>query len=121
MPLSLWVSLPLVVAIGFFLPGYALSRRWPTPTPWVTSFLGSCVLQFYAVLALDVSGLQLTRFNLAVTLAILVLAIRVVVRGHAPTPIAYEAAPVARRDWLWLVPTCFGVASIAAQAVFDPL
>jgi hypothetical protein len=74
MSTALWINLLVfwpLLASGLLLPGYLLGRIVRSSAPWLSAFLGSAVLLFYLVLALDACRVPLGPTSLAVGLVAL--------------------------------------------------
>ncbi len=138
MPTAFWINLLVfwpLLASGLLLPGYLLGRIVRSSAPWLSAFLGSAVLLFYLVLALDACRVSLGPTSLAVGLVtlngLLFLLARkspvtaALTRDHA----ARRAEPPLHRgrrlpvgiEWLWLLAAGIGLASVAVRAVLEPL
>jgi hypothetical protein len=71
---TFWINLLVfwpLLASGLPLPGYLLGRIVRSSTPWLSAFLGSAVLLFYLVLALDAFRVPLGPTSVAAGLAAL--------------------------------------------------
>lgn len=127
------IVLRIVVGLGALaLPGWLLSRRIESGARPLAAFLGSAVILFEVVLLLMLLGLPLHRGTVGCGLA----AVSLVLVWMPPKWRAQSQSrpdPNVRRrnltgirahlagNWLWWVPVAFGLASIAARAVIDPL
>ena len=138
MPATFWINLLVfwpLLASGLLLPGYLLGRIVRSSAPWLSAFLGSAVLLFYLVLALDACRVPLGPPSLAVGLAVLNGLLFLLAR-HSPVTAALVQAQAASRaehpprprrsfpqgsDRLWLLAAGLGLASIAVRAVVEPL
>jgi len=102
MPTAFWINLLVfwpLLASGLLLPGYLLGRIVRSPVPWLSAFLGSAVLLFYLMLALDTFRVPLGPTSLAIGLVGLNGLLFLVSRKSrgAATPLVRspEAPPVA--------------------------
>lgn len=115
---------PLFV-FGLLLPGFLLGRIVRTPAPWLSAFLGSAVVLFFLVLALDASHIPLGPRSVGLGLAVingaLLLASRLLRRQ--PTALNQPRKSILPRGvgWLWVIPPAFAIAAIAGRAIADPL
>ena len=74
MSTAFWINLLVfwpLLASGLLLPGYLLGRIVRSSAPWLSAFLGSAVLLFYLVLALDACRVPLGPTSLAAGLVVL--------------------------------------------------
>jgi hypothetical protein len=109
-----------VVVLAFFVPGWLMARRWPTPVPVVTALLGSGAALLLLVLGLDALRLPLHAGTLGLGFAAAAAAL--VWRWPADRPLFGRPAAVAPpRAWWWLLPIACAAASTGLRAVLDPL
>lgn len=129
MPAASWLQallfLPLL-ASGLLLPGWLLGRLVHSPLPWAGAFLGSAVVLFHTVLALDTVGIPLGIASLACALALMNLGLALLVwrqrRVQAATPsLSLPAACSPRQQWPWIAAAAAGLAAIALRATVEPL
>jgi hypothetical protein len=97
-----WINLLVfwpLLASGLLLPGFLLGRMVRSSAPWLSAFLGSAVLLFYLVLALDAFRVPLGPTSVAVGLValngLLFLLARKSPATATPLVRSPEAAPVA--------------------------
>lgn len=112
--------LPLVLGC-FLLPGWLMARRWPTPAPLVTAFLGSATLLFLLVLALEAVGVPLQVRTLGLGFAAASAAL--LWRWPLGTPrFARDPARPTRHGaaWWWWLPVAGAAISLVLRAVMDP-
>lgn len=112
----LWLP---VASIVFLLPGWMLTRAWPSPMPAVTAFFGSAAILFNLVLLLDLVGVPLHAGTVAVGLALSAAAIWKLLPRASAEPIS--SAPPNRWRLLWLVAPGVALVSIGLRAAIDPL
>lgn len=129
MSVSSWSNvlcfLPLL-ASGLLLPGWLLARLIPSPLPLAGAFLGSAVILFHAVLALEAAGIRLGAPSIACALAVVNLGLALLLwQRHRTAPRAMQPAAGATlppsRDWPWIAAVVLGFAAIAVRATVEPL
>ena len=138
MATACWINLLVfwpLLASGLLLPGYLLGRIVRSSLPWLSAFLGSAVLLFYLVLALDACRVPLGSTSLAVGLAVLNGLLFLLARQSPVTAALVQAQAASRAeppprpsrslpqglDWFWLLAAGIGLASVAIRAVVEPL
>jgi len=101
-PTANWINLLVfwpLLASGLLLPGYLFGRIVRSSAPWLSAFLGSAVLLFYLVLALDALRVPLGPTSVAAGLAVLNGLLFLFARKSSitatPLVLSPEAAPVA--------------------------
>jgi hypothetical protein len=102
MPTANWINLLVfwpLLASGLLLPGFLLGRIVRSSAPWLSAFLGSAVLLFYLVLALDAFRVPLGPASVAAGLVALNGLLFLLARKSSitatPLVLSPEAAPVA--------------------------
>ncbi|HWA09846.1 MAG TPA: hypothetical protein VG838_10380 [Opitutaceae bacterium] len=114
----------VLLGSGLLLPGWLLARRVPSPAPWLSAFLGSAVLLFELVLALDTLHLPLDRQSVALGLAALNVGLLAISLRVAPARLGPAGdGGVLPRGWdrLWLLPAVLALGAIAVRAIAEPL
>lgn len=131
-PALAWLLLGPAAAAGFWLSGHLACRALPSPRRILTDVLASLLLLFFAVLALDVASIPITRSSLLAALAVPALFGLLLARRRGLTPILLpKQAPGASRSaqwprfliyesW-WIIPASLAAASVLARGVIDPL
>lgn len=120
-PLLAWVLLPVVVLLGFFLPGHLIFRALPGPLPWARAFVGSILALFGTVLLFTTAGIPITFPTLAAGLGLLSVGGWLAAgrprlfAGNWPRP------TLAWRDWWWLLPCLAAAASVLSRTLIEPL
>lgn len=122
-PISAWLLLPAILFAGYFGPGYLLARRWRSPAPLLSAFLGSAVVLFYSVLLLDTLHIRITYASMTGLLVLVCCAIFYTNRHfQAPPPSKDRPCWKPRLiDLWWLIPVICALASIITRAAVEPL
>ena len=130
-----WINLLVfwpLLASGLLLPGCLLGRIVRSSAPWLSAFLGSAVLLFHLVLALDAWRVPLGPTSVAAGLAALNGLLFLLARKSSitVTPLVRPCEKIKMRrtrwlpqgtDWLWLLAAGIGLTSITVRAVVEPL
>lgn len=121
-PAELLMFGPLLVS-GLLLPGWLLARLVPSPAILLSAFLGSAVILFQVVLALDALHLPLTLGTLTCVLAAIDLLLWLIGRRRPPAatrPPGHGTRP-REMEWLWVGITALGLIGVAVHAAIEPL
>ncbi|MBI5426611.1 MAG: glycosyltransferase family 39 protein [Opitutae bacterium] len=125
--LGAWLLVGPAAGFGFFLSGYFAFRWLPSPQKLATSFVGSGLLLFFAVLAGDFFQVALTREYLTVMLGAAALAGWLLSRCKRGTDdrlrasVAWVRPGQWYREAWWLVPGLIATTSLLAHLVLEPL
>ncbi len=115
-----WLLILPVCVVGLFLPGHLLALRLRSPLPWVTAFIGSCLLLFAAALLIDVTGLPVQTLFLVGGVGLAGALVWVRRETPAGWRIDLRWQTVLREAW-WMLPVIAAVVSTLLHAVVEPL
>lgn len=115
------VACALVACLLFLLPGWMMSRRFPTPLTPIAVFLGSAALLFQLVLVFDTLEVPLHFGALGLTVAAISVALALRLPRRPPTKSLAIMPALKGTDLAWLIPPIMAVASIAIRSMIDPL
>jgi hypothetical protein len=120
-----FILLPFVTIIGFFVPGYLLTRLFPSPSVALSSFLGSILLLFWAVLTNQLLGLPIDFLHVGGGVGVIILILFLIARRRPvivkQSDILEGKSPLRADHVLYLAAAFLGLASIMARATIDPL
>lgn len=120
-----FILLPIVAIIGFFVPGYLLTRLIPSTSVVISSFFGSILLLFWIVLTNQLLGLPIDLLHVGGGVGVIILILSLVVRRRSVIVRQLHGAdqnPSWRADHvLYLVAALLGLGSILARSIIDPL
>lgn len=122
-PFFSWLLLGPIIGFGFFFTGYLTFRGLASPLPWLTAFIGSLLLLFFAVLALDLTGVPISMGSLGGILIIVGLA-SWWLGGKKPLSTSSATGRKPRLVWReiwWALPVGLATGSVLLRGLIQPL